>query len=504
MKYNRALVSVSDKSGLIEFIKPLADEGTSIVSTGGTAKYLRDHGVAVVDVSEVTDFPEVMDGRVKTLHPKVHMGLLARLGHVEDQKTLDQFKVNVFDLVVGNLYPFESAKKENKSESELIEYIDIGGPSFLRAAAKSFERITVICDPNDYEAALKGSDVKMRKCLAAKVFRHTAHYDLVIAGTLDDPLTHSQFSAGGRLVSELRYGENPHQKAYWYSNSLQSHGIHQAQIIQGKQLSYNNLLDLDATISTLQLFSKPSCVAVKHLNPCGVALGEDLTEVVEKALAADPVSVFGGIIAVNGLVDEKIAVLLSKIFLECVVAPDFSQEALEVFSRKQNMRVLKWPGLMKSKDQYQLKSILGGYLVQTADNFDQEMKSDWKIIGLDPDQQMENNINMGLRVCSRLKSNAIAIVGREQTLGLGMGQVNRVDAVEQAVQRWQKFHADQKNVVLVSDAFFPFADSIELCAKAGIQWVVQPGGSVKDDEVIQKARELNINMVLTGKRHFYH
>ena len=504
MTFKKALVSVSDKTGLVELIEPLVNSGLEVVSTGGTAKFLRENSIPVTDVSSITKFPEVMDGRVKTLHPHIHMGLLSREGNTDDADLLKNYELSPFDLVIGNLYPFESALMKNVSDEELIEHIDIGGPSFLRAAAKNYQRITVLCDPLDYFKVLKSESVNLsfRKEMAAKVFRHVSHYDSIIARTLGVKNGDQSFKISGSLVDELRYGENPQQKASWYSSS--SEGLHCSEILQGKKLSYNNLLDLDATLATLQEFNSPCCVAVKHLNPCGVATADRLLKAVQQSLRGDPVSVFGGIVAVNQTLGKDEAAELAKVFLECVVAPDFSSEALDILRAKKNLRLLRWPNLMSVKDNHQVKSINGGFLVQTKDIIEGKPHRDWKIIGLDPDEQMEKNIVMGLKVCAHLKSNAIAIVGNQQTLGLGMGQVNRVDAVKHAIQRWKRFHPKEREVVLVSDAFFPFADSIELCAEAGVSWVVQPGGSIKDHEVIEAARQLNVNLILTGKRHFYH
>lgn len=505
MKFRRALVSVSDKSGLLEFLKPLVERGLEVVSTGGTAKYLMENSIPVIEISKVTGFPEVMDGRVKTLHPNIHMSLLARQDNLNDNETLKKFELKCFDLVVGNLYPFEKALNSGKKGSELIEYIDIGGPSFLRAAAKNYERITVVCDPKDYFKINEDLSEAERKKLAAKVFSHTSSYDSLIAKTLiGEDVDSDQFSISGKLVKTLRYGENPHQSARWYSNLSCEDGLHEAEIIQGKDLSYNNLLDLDATLSCIQDFTDPACVAVKHLNPCGVAESETLFSAVQIALKSDPVSVFGGIIGVNKILEKPEAEELSKLFLECIVAPDFTEEALQIFKKKKNLRILRWPHMLKTKVVNQIKSINGGFLVQSVDETDKLWQENWKNIGLAPCEQMKKNILMGLKVCSRLKSNAIAIVGERQTLGLGMGQVNRVDAVHHAIERWKKFHPDKKEVVLVSDAFFPFSDSIELCAQAGISWIVQPGGSLRDNEVIETAKKKAVNMILTGQRHFYH
>lgn len=503
--FRRALVSVSDKTGLIEFLKPLVEEGLKIVSTGGTSKHLQAAGISVTDVSEQTGFPEILEGRVKTLHPKIHMALLGRVNRDDDMAILKENGVEPFDLVVGNLYPFEEALNKGYEGDELIEYIDIGGPSFLRSAAKNFKSITIVCDPQDYEWVLRSKGdltFEERKLLASKVFAHTASYDALIAESLGASMGRDH-AVGGRLIQELRYGENPHQKASWYRKKGEANGWHQAQILQGKVLSYNNLLDLDAASNLVGEFSEPAVVAVKHNNPCGVGIGATGLEAVEKALGADPVSVFGGIVAINFAVDLKCAEKLGALFLECIVAPTYTEEAKDYFSRKKNLRILEWRQMGISSAQMDIKTIAGGYLIQDRDRVD-EWQEDWTILGDKPTAEIRKNLSLAWKVVGSLKSNAIAIAGEGKTLGLGMGQVNRVEAVEHAIARWKKHHPQVTNVVLASDAFFPFPDSIELLAKAGIQWVIQPGGSVNDEAVFKAAKELKINMVLTGRRHFRH
>ncbi|NQZ02316.1 MAG: bifunctional phosphoribosylaminoimidazolecarboxamide formyltransferase/IMP cyclohydrolase [Bdellovibrionales bacterium] len=513
--FKNSLVSVSDKSEIANFILPLHKSGMRVVSTGGTAKLLKEAGVEVIDVSEQTGHPEVMDGRVKTLHPKVHMALLAREGHSGDADLLKEQGLEPFDLVVGNLYPFSEALKENLSLKEQVEFIDIGGPSFLRAAAKSFDRIAVVCDPADYQMILEKKELTIedRKMLAAKVFAHTSQYDSIISSYLisgdseasDQSLqAPAHISQLGDKVSSLRYGENPGQKAIWMRDQVEAQGLHSAEKIQGKELSYNNLLDLEAAVQTLREWDETCCVSVKHNNPCGVGFGADLAEAVERSLAADPVSVFGGIIAMNEPVTGAVAEKLKALFLECVIAPDYMPEALEVLAAKKNLRVLKWPEMMAAKFSTPLvKSVLGGYLLQDRDVV-LGWQDSWQVHGEQPNEQMKRQLVNTWKLCAHLKSNAIAIAGPDYSVGLGMGQVNRVDAVEQAVSRWGQFHSDVSQVVLASDAFFPFPDSIEKASAAGISWVIQPGGSIKDPDVIAKAKELGVNMVLTGQRHFYH
>jgi phosphoribosylaminoimidazolecarboxamide formyltransferase/IMP cyclohydrolase len=505
VKFRNALVSVSDKTGLLEFIRPLAQQGTRIVSTGGTAKLLRNAGVAVIDVSDQTGFPEVMDGRVKTLHPNIHMALLARTKVPEDLALLKSSDLEVFDLVVGNLYPFAEGLKKNLPLDEQVELIDIGGPSFLRSAAKSFERLVVLCDPRDYTRALE-NDLTLgdRRHLAAKVFAHTSCYDSLVSQYLSSSTWLGEYSLAGNLKSELRYGENPQQKANWYANPKASGGLHDADQVQGKDLSFNNLLDLDAAVQTLREFKSPACVAVKHNNPCGVATAQNLNESVERAIKADPVSVFGGIVAVNGPVNAKIAELLSELFLECIVAPSYEPAALQVLAKKKKVRVLAWEKILERSNTSVARTIDGGFLLQEVDQC-VAWDDAWQVIGGPVNLDQRPQYSFAWQVCSRLKSNAIAICGNSQTLGLGMGQVNRVDAVQQAIGRWKTFHPQiTKNVVMASDAFFPFADSIEIAHAAGVRYIIQPGGSIRDREVIEKAQALGIQMVLTGRRHFLH
>lgn len=503
LMYQRALVSVSDKSGLVDFLKPLVEKGLKIVSTGGTSKYLKENGFSVIDVSEITHFPEVMDGRVKTLHPHIHMGLLARQDKTEDLEILKKFDVEMFDLVVVNLYPFEESLKKNLSHGEMIEKIDIGGPSMLRSASKSFQRISVVCDPKDYSEVLEKSpaDIKFKQKLAAKVFFHTSQYDSLIAKYLD-PENQDYFICSGRLEKKLRYGENPAQEAFWYKNIDSKSGFQDFKILQGKELSYNNLLDLDAALKLCLEIKAKNAVAVKHNNPCGVASGTLADRVIEKLLKTDPVSIFGGIVACNFELQKQHAEKLNEIFLECVIAPGFSSEALTIFEKKKNLRVLEFP-LQKFAAQVQIKSIMGGVLVQNEDVFDED-SAEWKYFGKKPSPEMMSDLLFGEKVCGFLKSNSIALIDNGMTIGLGMGQVNRVDAVEQAIGRALKHHKISPNTILVSDAFFPFKDSIELIAKHGIKWVFEPGGSVKDPEVIQAAKDLDVQLIFSGKRHFRH
>jgi len=510
--FKNALVSVSDKTGLVEFLRPYVAQGMRVVSTGGTLKHLRENGVDAIDISEQTGFPEVMDGRVKTLHPRVHMAILSRAGNAEDAALLKKEGLDPFDLIVVNLYPFEAARTKNLPDHELIEFIDIGGPSLLRAAAKNHDRLAVVCEPEDYEWINRKNELTLndRRRLAARVYAHTSKYDDLIAKTLSAEEERPR-TLVGRPVTELRYGENPHQKAWWYRSPEARGGLHDAKILHGKPLSYNNLLDLDAAVGTVNEFTEPAAVAVKHNNPCGVGTDGAIAGAVSRAIQADPVSVFGGIIACNRTVDLQAAEEMAKIFLECVIAPGFAPEALERLKKKKDLRLLEWPGCNSGSSELQYRTVSGGFLVQTADKTS-DWSSSWRVLGQHPTEPIKTDLLLAWKVCARLKSNAIAIAAQGRTLGLGMGQVNRVDAVEHAISRMRKHHSEllsqltgpSSGPVLASDAFFPFPDSVELAAQAGVRWIIQPGGSIRDEEVFARAGELGITMVLTGTRHFRH
>lgn len=519
----RALVSVSDKTGLVDFLQPLVERGLEIFSTGGTLKFLNENKISAQDITELTGFPEVLDGRVKTLHPHVHMGLLARREletHVEQMRT---HKVEFFDLVVGNLYPFEkTALNSDSSFEEIIENIDIGGPSFLRSSAKNFQNVVVVSDPSDYtwvQKKILNNELSLsdKKQLALKVYSLTSYYDAMIVEKLSDTNADlNYFNNPLKKKQSLRYGENSHQSATWYENPMASgsnsekqlgRSLTQAEILQGKELSYNNLLDLDAASELVSLLPEPACVAVKHNNPCGSATdSQELFVATQKTIAADPKSVFGGILAFNRTVDADIAQFLSSIFLECLIAPDYTAQALQIFSVKKNLRLLKWPQILSPSISLHCRSVAGGLLVQKSDSFVGADK--WQFLGEKPSEPLLQTMLFGEKIAAYLKSNAIALVYNGQTVGLGMGQVNRVDSVELALRRFTLFKkentVDLNQVVAVSDAFFPFADSLESLQKAGIKWILQPGGSVRDNEVIEFAKKYKMNMVLTGQRHFRH
>jgi phosphoribosylaminoimidazolecarboxamide formyltransferase / IMP cyclohydrolase len=408
-----------------------------------------------------------------------------------------------------NLYPFEQAKKKGLAGKELIEFIDVGGPSMLRAAAKNFENICVVCDPGDYAwIARKDGQLTLddRKYLAAKVFQWTSQYDQMIAQNFYEELKQQNETSvplliKGDIQSALRYGENPHQSAKWYRT--QETGLHRASLLQGKALSYNNILDLQAACSTVRMFNDPTSVAIKHNNPCAVATHSDPDKSLEKCLSADPVSVFGGIVACNFIITEKHALKLSEIFLECIIAPEISVEAASVFENKKNLRILTWPEMLDFSAADEIKGIDGGLLVQDVDQVAEDL-SQWKWLGEKPSEEVQQDLLFAWKVCASLKSNAISVCKAGQTLGLGMGQVNRVDAVRQALSRAKQHHPQQTELILASDAFFPFPDSIEIAAQNGVKWIVQPGGSVKDEEVIAAVQKMGLQMVLTGQRHFRH
>ena len=506
MSFQRALVSVSDKSDLETFLRPFYDKGMEIVSTKTTGEFLKQKGFKVTFVEDVTGFSEALGGRIKTLHPKLYMGLLSRPHHKEDEVFLKEHEVEAFDLVVVNLYPFETMSEKGCDEKTLVESIDVGGPSMLRAAAKNYERITVVCDPKDYDSVTEKPSLEERKKLSSKVFQTLSSYDELIGQVFSSP---AQLKVGRlKELRSLRYGENPHQKATWFTNSPK--GLHQAKRLQGKKLSYNNLLDLDSGVRVLREFQeKPCCVAIKHLNPCGVAVGESLKEATEKCLKADPVSAFGGVVALNREVSLEVSRQLTDLFLECVIAPGFSKEAQEWLSQKKRRLVLSWDEMTVLEESSVLfRSVQGGALVQTPPGL-LSWSEEFEFVGECETMALKESVRedmlMALKVCAHLKSNAIALVSEGQTLGLGMGQVNRVDAVRQAFLRKKQFHPERSSpVVLASDGFFPFTDSLEEALKEGVVHIIQPGGSLKDPEIKSFVREHKMSMVLTKRRYFQH
>jgi len=499
----RALISVSNKAGLQDFANGLYKLGIELISTGGTAKFLQDLNIPVTNVADITNFPEIMNGRVKTIHPKIAGGILGKRD--QHEKEAKEHEIPWLDLVVCNLYPFaETIAKPNVDLDTALENIDIGGPTMIRAAAKNFHYVGVIVDPNDYSAVLqelqknRKLDLDLCKKLATKAFAHTAQYDTVIAEYLTDDMFPEQLTLAFNKISELRYGENPHQKACFYqkidrlSNSKQ---------LQGKQLSFNNIFDTDAAIACVKEFSEPACVVVKHANPCGVCEHEDINQAFINAWQADAKSAFGGIVALNRTCSAEIAEQLAKVFIEVLIAPDYSPEALEILQKKPNLRVLELNTLTKSAEKYQFKYVDGGMLLQTIDD-NKITNNDLKFVTkIKPSQQKIADLLFAWKVVKHVKSNAIVIADNKTTLGIGHGQVSRVDAVNVAIYKGRKY---PQQAVLASDAFFPFRDSIDQLETTSINAIIQPGGSIRDEEVIAACDEQQIAMVFTGIRCFNH
>lgn len=523
MAVERALISVFDKTGVLEFARRLAALKIEILSTGGTSKLLRENGVPVKDVSEFTNWPEMLGGRVKTLHPKVHGGLLFRRHLAEDQKEAKEHGILPIDLVVVNLYPFEAtAAKAYLTPEELIENIDIGGPTMLRSAAKNYESVTVVTDPEDYARVASeleaGRDTTLatRLELARRVFATTSRYDGLITTELERlvagektvemaakaPLP-ERVHIALRRKQELRYGENPHQAAALYIPAgAPAQGLAAAKQLQGKELSYNNYVDLEAARSLVAEFERPAAVIIKHNNPCGSAEQATLLDAYLKAFACDPVSAFGGVLAFNHIVDAVTAEAVSKLFVECIVAPGFADRAQEIFAAKKNLRLLQLPqGGLDHDKSLQLKRILGGVLVQQPDLGSLNNRELKVVTKRQPSAAEMRDLQFAWKVCKHVKSNSIVFAQDGATLGVGAGQMSRVDSVKIAVMKAQK---SLQGTVVASDAFFPFPDGVEEAAKAGATAVIQPGGSVKDPDVIATADKLGLAMVFTSMRHFLH
>ena len=503
----RALISVSDKTNIVEFAKGLEKYGFEVISTGGTYTHLKNNGVSCISIEDVTHFPEILEGRVKTLHPKIHGGLLSKRGNELHNKHVAENNIEYIDLVCVNLYPFEATvKKEGVSEEEIIENIDIGGPSMLRSAAKNFNDVAVVTDINDYEKVLEeleqgGITYETRRALAIKVFNTTASYDAAIANYFNkkDKLVPERLTLSYKLQDSLRYGENPHQKAYHYvQDNNESYALQNAVQLHGKEMSYNNIQDASAALDILSEFDETTCVAVKHMNPCGVATGSSVFEAYSRAYEADPVSIFGGIVAVNGKVDKETAEKMHSIFLEIILATDYDEEALEILTKKKNLRIYKLSEKNNNHGQ-QIKSVRGGILVQ---DFNDKLADEYEsVTEKKVDESQQRDIEFGLKVVKHVKSNAIVVVKDGQTLGIGAGQMNRVGsckiALEQAGEK-------ARGAVLASDAFFPMRDSADIAADYGIAAIVQPGGSIRDQESIDACNEKGVAMVFSKIRHFKH
>ncbi len=510
----RALISVSDKSGVVEFARELENLGVQIISTGGTHKKLEDSGISVTGISDVTGFPECLDGRVKTLHPAVHGGILAMRDKPEHMEQLKELDIETIDIVAINLYPFkETILKPGVTLEDAIENIDIGGPTMLRSAAKNHKDVVVVCDPADYETVI--SELKEKETvsyetkykLALKVFQHTAAYDAMISDYLRKQIgaeLPDNLTLTFEKVQELRYGENPHQKASYYREIQPADGsLVKAQQLHGKELSFNNINDTNGALQALKEFTEPAVVAVKHANPCGVGIGADIFTAYKKAYDCDPTSIFGGIVAANRPIDKATAEEINKIFIEIVIAPDFTEEAMTILTQKKNIRLLKLDKIEEKgpEGQIDIKKVTGGLLVQGSDDIlynEEELKvvTDRK----PTDKEMED-MKLAMKVVKHIKSNGIVIAKDQATIGIGPGQVNRIWAVENAIRQ---ANTSLEGAVLASDAFFPFDDCVTAAAKAGITAIIQPGGSMRDQESIDKANELGIAMVFCGVRHFKH
>ena len=515
-KIKRALVSVSNKEGIVDFCTSLSkDHGVEIISTGGTLKTLQEAGINAIDISDHTGFPEMMDGRVKTLHPKVHGGILARRDL--DQEVMEINQIKEIDLVVVNLYPFiETVSKKDTTFEIAIENIDIGGPSMVRSAAKNNLFVGVVVEPSDYKRVLEeiskhegAISLETRRNLAAKAFSHTANYDSAISNYLNQQQNTKPKYLFGKyeLKQELRYGENPHQSAAFYVNTSEtkSDNIASAKQLQGKELSYNNIADTDAAYECVKTFSEPACVIVKHANPCGIAIGDSIHEAYEKAFASDETSAFGGIIAFNQSLDERTASkIIENQFVEVIIAPGIVEEALQVLSTKENIRILDTGTLGGQNNNPKLLSVSGGLLIQDSD-IATLSSEDIKIVSeREPSEDEIKNCLFAWKVCKFVKSNAIVYTKDNQTIGIGAGQMSRIDSAQIAASKALERGFKTEGCSMASDAFFPFRDGIDAAAKIGITSVIQPGGSMRDQEVIDAANEAGMAMLFTGIRHFRH
>lgn len=509
----RALVSVSDKNGIVEFCTELEKLGYEIISTGGTLKTLSASGIKAISISDVTGFPECLDGRVKTLDPHVHAGILAMRSNPEHMQQLEKLDINTIDMVVVNLYPFkETVSKPNVDFADAVENIDIGGPTMLRSAAKNYQDVIVLIDPTDYETVLRQMkecgivDINTRKYLMYKVYQHTAVYDTIIAGYLREQLDiefPEQITFAYEKKQDMRYGENPHQSAVFYGDVFPYSGaLTAAKQLHGKELSYNNINDTNGALDLLREFEGAAVVAVKHANPCGVGIGKSIAECYKKAYECDPVSIYGGIIAANGEIDSETAEMISKIFVEIVVAKSFSKQALEILTKKANIRLLELPTINAplKAGTYDMKKVVGGLLVQeiNRDLFTDEFKV---VTKTQPTKKQIEDMKFAMKVVKHTKSNAIVVANDGMSVGVGAGQTNRIWAAEQAIA-----HAEGKldGAVMASDAFFPFSDCVDAAAKAGIKAIIQPGGSIRDNDSIEACDKYGIAMVFTGMRHFKH
>ncbi|WP_457567754.1 bifunctional phosphoribosylaminoimidazolecarboxamide formyltransferase/IMP cyclohydrolase [Desulfurobacterium sp.] len=531
MKPVRAIISVSDKTGIAPFARELSRMGVEIISTGGTAKLLKENNIPVVEISELTEFPEIMEGRVKTLHPKVHGGILAKRDNPEHIKTMKELGIKQIDLVVVNLYPFKETVKKGSSFEEIIENIDIGGPTMVRAAAKNFKHVAIVTDPKDYDRILQelkatgGISLKTRFYLAKKAFNLTAHYDAVITEYLfsvneegkkrtEPPEFRNPLTITFEKIQDLRYGENPHQRAAFYREIFNNEPcVTNAEKIHGaKELSFNNIYDIDGAFNLVLEFDAEkdgiACAIIKHANPCGIALGKTPEEAYEKALKVDPVSAFGGIIAFNTTVNEETAKLIVQRFYECIIAPNYSPEALEILKTKKNLRVLAAKELKNSNrgesSPFDYRKVVGGMLVQDRDLITVVPEKLKVVTRRQPTEKEWEDLLFAFKVVKWVKSNSVVYAKNGIAIGIGVGQTSRIDAAKCAILKAKEMELDTEGCVLASEAFFPFRDSVDEAAKAGVRAIIQPGGSVRDNEVIEAANEHGMAMVFTGIRHFRH
>lgn len=509
----KALISVSDKRGVERFARALVEEGWEVIATGGTMKLLRMAGIPVTSISEVTGFPEICDGRVKTLHPKVHGALLARRDDPAHVKALEENGIRYIDLVCVNLYPFRrTIEREGVVREEAVEQIDIGGPSMLRSAAKNFRDVTVVCDPDDYDAVLAeigtrgNTSPETRLALSAKAFTHTAQYDAVIASYMraEAGLPEKLFLEFD-LAQPLRYGENPHQRARFYRQGTQptAYSAAWARQLHGKELSYNNIQDANAALQIVREFDEPFCVGLKHMNPCGAATGRDVADAWRRAYEADKVSIFGGIVAVNRPLTREAAEAMKPVFLEIVMAPAFEPEALEVLMQKKNLRLLEVPMERDGKRPLQYVGVAGGLLVQEQDVATCMPEASMCVTEKRPTEDELKDLAFGWRIVKHVKSNALVAVKDGRTLGVGAGQMNRIGSARIALEE-ARAKGEREGLVLASDGFFPFDDCVTLAAEFGVTAIVQPGGSLRDGDSVRKADEKGIAMLFTGERHFKH
>lgn len=505
----KALISVYDKEGIVEFAKELEKLGWEIISTGGTSKILRESNINIIEIEDITNFPEILDGRVKTLNPFIHGGILYKRENNSHKKTIKDMKIGSIDMIVNNLYPFEEMLKKEASEEDMIENIDIGGPSMIRAGAKNYKDVIVVTDNNDYEEIIdklkeNNLDINYRRKLAKKAFNYTSYYDSIISSyfnKLDEDLFPDRLSLTYKKVDSLRYGENPHQKAAFYKEVEDIEGtLSNAKQLHGKELSFNNINDSNGAIKILKEFKEPTIVGIKHANPSGIGSGKRIEEAYEKMFQCDRESIFGGIIASNREINRKTAKYASEIFLEVIIAPSYSEEALEILRKKKNIRLLQIDNIGKNNyNEFDIKKTIGGLLVQERDEI---LVEDYEIVTKrKPTEKELEDLLFTFKCIKHINSNGVIIAKDKGTIGIGLGEVNRYWATQKAIERsGEKI----ENAVLASDGFFPFKDSIEILGQAGIKAIIQPGGSIKDKEVIEEADRHGIAMIFTGIRHFKH